>query len=400
MPLGFANNIFTASSTTAGADWSAWDGSSDVTQDTVSFSGNVEHFLSFEWFDETYGLVVYSKDPGAGFDQIKVRLVTNTNDTLTYGLEVDHSVTNYTGFTRNDGFVGRTANGEIIVKINDNTGKFRTYWMSGSSLQQSDLVTTTMPAGGTGLIRNTDGDFIIQNRVRTIYKVTFSNIATSTPSDSITELEFGTSSTMIQLTEQVNGFFDKNTVIGFYDYGGSGLKPSGKANKMDVTGGDGDPTVSFSGLSEITFDLVAGSTASIGWEQPHPPFETTDFTNKSLFWELSNTPSGTQRITKYVSGATSYAQANITDADIPNGDTSVNGIYVGSNDTVFLYMMMDIGTNSLIFIRYNTSTNTIDQPLIVDNGASFTSEEARLCRWGNDRAMLMYNGDKIRLLVP
>ena len=64
MPLGFANNIFTASSTTAGADWSAWDGSSDVTQDTVSFSGDVEHFLSFEWFDETYNESLYFHNRG------------------------------------------------------------------------------------------------------------------------------------------------------------------------------------------------------------------------------------------------------------------------------------------------------------------------------------------------
>ena len=399
MPLGFANNIFTASSTTAaGADWSAWDGSSDVTQ-TVSFASDVEHFLGFEWFDSTYGLVIYCKDPGAGNDQIKVRLVTNTNDTLTYGSEVDHSTTNTISYTRNDGHIGRTANGEIIVKINDNTGKFRTYWMSGSSLQQSDLVTTTMPGGGTGLTRNSDGDFIGQDRDRTLFKVTFSNIATSTPSDSITELTFGTSSEMIRLDKQVNGFFDKNTVIGFYDFNEDGNADDTKENKMDVTSGDGDHTVSFSGLGSQALDLEAASTNTIGFEQPHPPFETTDFSNHSLFLERSNT--GNQRITKYVSGATSYTQANITDTDIPDGDTSVNGIYVGSNDTIFLYAMLELSPTALVcFVKYNTSTNTITKMFQVLNGSSFTSEEARLCRWGNDRAIFMFNGNKIRLLVP
>ena len=94
-------------------------------------------------------------------------------------------------------------------------------------------------------------------------------------------------------------------------------------------------------------------------------------------------------------------QANITDTDIPDGDTSVNGIYVGSNDTIFLYAMLELSPTALVcFVKYNTSTNTITKMFQVLNGSSFTSEEARLCRWGNDRAIFMFNGNKIRLLVP
>ena len=69
--------------------------------------------------------------------------------------------------------------------------------------------------------------------------------------------------------------------------------------------------------------------------------------------------------------------------------------------TIQLYAMLELSPTALVcFVKYNTSTNTITKMFQVLNGSSFTSEEARLCRWGNDRAIFMFNGNKIRLLVP
>ena len=85
MPIGFSNSILTTSaSSTTGADFSSYDGSNDITT-TVSLG--VKNWMGFMNFDDTYGVVFYTKDQsGSNNDKIMARLVTKaSDDSLTFG---------------------------------------------------------------------------------------------------------------------------------------------------------------------------------------------------------------------------------------------------------------------------------------------------------------------------
>ena len=201
----------------------------------------------------------------------------------------------------------------------------------------------------------------------------------------------------------IPGFVDKDTPIRLQvdptpASGSAG--DTGLPVKMDLTStGSGQTEGTFAGLSEATFNLDSGS-GTIAWtSQATPPFPTTDFNDRMLFIELQS-GGGKLRMTNYKAGDTSYSQYTLTDSDIPGSDTECCGIFVGSDNTIFLFNIMDISNDKIWIFRYNTSTNVLEKVLSVDHGEDFDQEKVKLCRWGNDRAVLMYNDNKIRLLVP
>ena len=202
----------------------------------------------------------------------------------------------------------------------------------------------------------------------------------------------------------VPGFVDKDTPIRLQvepdpDPGYPG--DAGLPVKIDLTTtGIGQTEGTFAGLSEATFNLVADSTATLQWAYScTPPFPTTDFNDRLLLIERQGS-GGVLRMTNYKSGDTSYSQTTLTDAEIPSGDTQMNGIFVGPDNTIFLFNQMDETEEEIWIYRYNTVTNVLEKVLSVDNGEGFNQVRCKLCRWGNDRAVLMYNDNKIRLLVP
>jgi len=50
-------------------------------------------------------------------------------------------------------------------------------------------------------------------------------------------------------------------------------------------------------------------------------------------------------------------------------------------------------------MKYIYSTNTLSEVFRIAKGSAWNIEQTRISRWGDDRAVLFYDDDKIRLLT-
>ena len=408
MPLGFANNIFTASSTTAGADWANWDGTNDstITVTSITTGSNYGRWIGFCDFNDDYGLVFATHNKsGASNDDIVYAKLQNSDDTLTYSGQAVHLTTSGTTFSSEHGSIVKTNGGNIFANIGDLGDGARIYSISGSTVTQHTNFdsSSTESSKNCQFFRQPSSNVYVnlQNQaIGELVTLTDNGNSSSDSTGTETGLANPSSDWFFSKNYIIPGFVDEDTPIRLKsptaDNGDDGLPV-----KMDLTStGSGQTPGTFAGLSAQTFNLNASTTNALEfYRNATSPFPTTDFNDRMLFIERDNTVDKL-RMTNYKAGDTSYSQATLTDSDIPISDTSVQGIFVGSNNTIFLFTIMDIPNDKIWIFRYNTSTNVLEKVLSIDHGEDFDQERVKLCRWGNDRAVLMYNDNKIRLLVP
>lgn len=399
MPIGFAKNIFTTSSAVAGADFSSYDGSNDI---TTTHSLNVKLWMGFMNFDDTYGVVFYTKDPGSSNDKIMARLVTKAaNDSLTFGSEVEHSTTNSTNFNAYAGVICRTQNNEIFAKFKDNADA-RVYRMSGSSMLQSNSFSFAHGVSGSSGAYNTgdqDGSgndkFFYTDNSRTLKTFFLVDADTTTPSIATTA-ETTVTPGHLNFDRMVKGFVDSSTMIGTFNTDGSNATDINKANKLVL--GNTSMTNTFAGLG--TFAKMSNLGGHYVREQATPEFPTTAFSDKLLLFERRTDNGGEIRVTQYKSGDTSYSQSTLQDSTIAQSDVSCGGCYLGGDDTTYFLMVPDFPEGEFAFMRYNTATNSLTRPILIDEGSAITAEEARFARWGNSRGIMFYDTNKVRIIKP
>ena len=145
MPLGFANNIFTASSTTAGADWANWDGSKDstITVNELTNGSNYGRWLGFCDFNDDYGLAFGIENQSGGTaDDIVYAKLQNSDDTLTYSGQAVHITTSTSSFSNEKGTIVKTNGGNIYASF-DVGSSGRIYSISGSTVTQHTAFSQT-----------------------------------------------------------------------------------------------------------------------------------------------------------------------------------------------------------------------------------------------------------------
>ncbi len=382
----------------SGKDWTTWDGTKDT---TFTLSG-AETQYGFSQITGNYGLIVYHEDnSSAGDDYMAVKLVTRAGTSISFGSQVIHNQASQfdkTAGSSSTGTLARTADGAVI--LGDRTGKFRTYYMSGSTLVQSDLIS---PAegfnifGGSG-IRRSDGNFI-QYDDNEIIEYSVTDAKTSTPEMTQTEIAlFNSPAQAKQFIEQVPGFVDDDTAI-FFQVNDSNANQF-KAFKYAVNGAD-NTRGEFTGLGfdDYTSDSAGGTTmAEVDATFMTPPFETTGFSDIALQIE-ADAGGGKLVMHAYRNGDTTYKTATVSATGIGNTFLG-SGCWVGPTNNVFLYCGQTNdgdGTVTHTLYKYVYSTNTFTLVTTIDGGSS-TSNNPTLARFGNDNAMLTFGPGHVRLL--
>ena len=412
MPIGFAKSILTGGAGT-GVDWANWDGSKDSTITVSSLTNSTDYgrWLGFCDFNDDYGLAFGIENQSGGTnDDIVYAKIQNSGDTLTYSGQAVHFTTSSSSWTNEQGAILKTNGGNIWATFNAGSLDSRVYSISGSTVTQHTAFAEQFYTNQNSTMFRQPGSNVYAN-CNTMPQGELSTLVDNGDSSSnasvpITQLRnpsgaggmYYFSSSYI-----VPGFVDQDTPIRLQsatspESGDSG--DTGIPVTMDLTStGTGQVEGTFAGLSAATFN-VESSTNVVEWAYScTPPFPTTDFNDRLLLIERQGS-GGVLRMTNYKSGDTSYSQTTLTDAEIPSGDTQMNGIFVGPDNTIFLFNQMDETEEEIWIYRYNTVTNVLEKVLSVDNGEGFNQVRCKLCRWGNDRAVLMYNDNKIRLLVP
>ena len=400
MPIGFANHILAQGTTAAGADFSSYDGSNDITT-TVSLG--VKHWMGFMNFDDTYGVVFYTKDQsGSNNDKMMARLVTKaSDDSLTFGSEVEHSTTNSTGYTQFAGVICRTQANEIFVKFKDNA-QARVYREVNGALAQSNAFSFSHGVSGSAGAYNTgeqdesgNDKFIYTDNNKTLKSFILLNADASTPHiSSAAETTFTPGH--LNFDRSVKGFFNSSTLLGTFNTDGTNATDTFKVNKLVI--GNTSMTNTFSGLG--TFDNLDNLGGHYAIEQATPYFPTTDFSDRFLLLERRTTNGGEIRITQYKSGDTTYSQDTLQDSTIAQSDISCGGCYLGGDDTTFFLMVPDFSEGEFAMVRYNTSTNSLTKAVLIDEGSTISAEEARFARWGNSRGIMLYDTNKVRIIKP
>ena len=381
---------------TGGANWKGWDGSNDVTYTRTGANG----IVAFNYFSNVYGMLV-TGNTNAGDDDLQCTLVTRSGDTVSFGTPVTHNTAS--GLTAgssgsSQGGLGRTASGELILQ--DDVGKFRTYYMSGSSMTQSNLISSgQFVSNGTGGIRRSDGGFISYSN-NVIRNSSLTDPATSTPEMAETAEALWSSPQQAKgFTEQIPGFVDDDTAI-FFQVNASNADQF-KAYKYDLTGSNNARgTFTDLGFDDYAEDSSTSQLAEMDLTYMTPPFETTGFNDTALQLE-GDAGGGTLTMHAYQNGDTSYSTSTLAVSGI--GDiTEGNGCFVGPNNSVFLYAGLKNdgdGTFTIHVLKYVLSTNTLTQVTTIDAGA-MTSEMSGLHRFDDNYAILHYDTTKVRLLIP
>lgn len=392
--MPFTAPLFIASS----KDWAEWDGTKDT---TFSLSGADTQY-AFSQITGNYGLIIYHVDnSSAGDDYMAVRLVTRTGDSISFGSQVIHnqsSVFDKLAGASSSGTLARTADGAVI--LGDRTGKFRTYYMSGSTLVQSDLIapgSVYVTSGGSG-IRRSDGNFI-QYDDNEIIEYSVTDAKTSTPEMALVEEAlFNSPAQSKAFIEQVPGFVDDDTAI-FFQVRDTDANQF-KAFKYAVNGAD-NTRGDFTGLGfdDYTSDSAGGTTmAEVDATFMTPPFETTGFSDIALQIE-ADSGGGKLVMHAYKNGETTYKTATVSATGI--GDTFLgNGCWVGPTNNVFLYCGQSSdgdGTVTYKLYKYVYATNTFSIVATIDGGSS-QANNPTLARFGNDNAILTFGPNHVRLL--
>ena len=382
--------------TGGGANWAGWDGSKDVTYTRTGADG----IVAFNYFSDVYGMLV-TGNSNAGDDDLQCTLVTRSGDTVSFGAPVTHNTSSgleagTTGSSR--GGLGRTASGELILQ--DAVGKFRTYYMSGASMTQSDLISNgQFVSSGIGGIRRSDGGFISYSG-NVIRNSSLTDPATSTPEMAETaEALWSSPQQAKHFTEQIPGFVDDDTAI-FFQVNVSNADQF-KAYKYDLTGSNNARgTFTDLGFDDYNEDSSASQLAEMDRVYMTPPFETTGFNDTALQLE-GDAGGGTLTMHAYQNGDTSYSTSTLAVSGI--GDiTEGNGCFVGPNNNVFLYAGLKgpvDGTWTIHVLKYVLPTNTLTQVTTIDAGV-MTSEICGLHRFDDNYAILHYDTTKVRLLIP
>jgi hypothetical protein len=416
MPIGFSNSILGTGAGSTASNWAAWDGSNDSTYDIDTLVGGTnvtQQWLGFCAFSDTHGVTASISGAG-GTRYINYHVLKNSNDTVT-------SPGNATGLNTGGSTFGNSAQDSRGFLTQTNGGNILSSWGNAATNDtqilsiSGDTVTahTAFNAGSLG--GDTRANFIFRRPGTNVFNILNDG---GNRGYKMTLTENGNSSSAaIGADITVNGDFyyegrtfpghvDANTMLMSTGADASAIQPI--KIEFDETGSQTAGT--FSGppngnLAGVWSDYSSSSGIDQSPYSGTPPYFTTDFNDTMLFFSIGGSGgdgNGNKKLNclAYKAGESSFSSSNIITVSAGTiVDTHVTGCFVGADNDVFLLSLIQTSTDSLVVFKYVLSTNTLSEVFRVANGSNWDSEQARLARWGDDRAILIYNNDKIRLLT-
>ena len=411
MPLGFSKSIFSKGASSTGADWAAWDGSNDSTYDIDTLHGvsnTTEQWLGFCSFSDTHGIAASVSGHGTGTEKtITYHVLKNTSDTVTATSRVTGFSTGSNSYASSllKGFLVPTNGGNILSSWgNAATNDTQLVSISGDTLTAH----TAFNAGSLGGDSRTQWIFrrpgtnvynVLPDGKRLGYKMTLTENGNSSSAAIGADISLGSNSDFYYSNPGIPGHVDANTMHVIKAADSNSIQPT----KMEFDSTGAQSLSLFSGSPSSNIDMESADNY-VAWPQGmDPPYYTTDFNDTSLFIERgSGGGAGGDKIRCHVykAGETSFNRSNIlTISAGDTGDTHYTGCFVGADNDVFLFSMIQPATDSLIVCKYIYSTNTLSEVFRIVKGSDWNIEQTRISRWGDDRAVLFYDDDKIRLLT-
>ena len=404
MPLGFANSILTASSTTTTTNaFKDYDGSNDV---TFTRNAAVVGFLGFAPFNDEYGVSLHIDDGGSGStnDEVRYDVIRNNSGTLSITSQNQDfrptSTPNYTNFRAN---IVPTNGGNIYGFAPTGVGLVdaRIFSISGATVTCHTAFNSAQDQGDGGrLFRRPGTDEYVHMKSRSAAVMTLTDNGDSSSSTIGADTSIASSDMFYDNKRAINGFKDANTGLMWKTIEDS---PSTNINsivpfEIDLTTTGTQSVTAISGVSAVALNLNTSVSNVIDFGQAGSnPFQTTDFNNTLMFWERKGTDPGAIRVHHYTSGDSSITTSNTINFSHADGDISPTGCFVGANNDVFLFAMLAT-TTKLIIMKFVKSTNTLSTITTITE--TFNVEKCRMSRWGDDAALLQYNDTKMRLLLP
>ena len=417
MPIGFAKSVFSQSATAAGGSttaWRSWDGSNDVTTniDTLApgASSAIDNWLGFCEFSDTHGLAFGIKDFTHSNDKIVYRVIKNTSDSLSSpggGDFVSGSNNENRDF---NGALIPTAAGNIFSLSNHTAGRVGAIYSLSGDTATRHTEFNIQSAGGEGfahgIVRVAGSDvYITRNNQNQFQKITLTDNGNSSSISAATEVTF--SGTYYYTKNGPRGFVNANTMLLMASDTYDNVSTNGDAIipltfDLTDTGTGNTPDRVFSDATKQDLDMNSSNNfmqMSMNHSMPH---FTTDFSDKTYHFErLGSGASNQIRTHVFKSGESDIQTSNtITLSTGTDSDTSFSCIHVGDTDDVLLMAFIQVGADSLKILKYIYSTNTLSEVVSIANGSDWTHERLKLARWGNDRAIMLYDDGKMRLLKP
>jgi len=420
MPLGFSKSIFSKGAST-GANWAAWDGSNDSTYDIDTLHGvsnTTEQWLGFCSFSDTHGIAASISGHGSGTEKtITYHVLKNTSDTVT-------ATSRVTGISTGSNSYGGTANHQRGFLVPTNGGNILSSWGNSASNDtqlvsiSGDTLTahTAFNAGSLGGDSRTNFIFrrpgtnvfnILTDGGNRAYKMTLTENGNSSSAAIGADIIVGSNSDFYYKGRTFPGHVDANTMLMSTGTDNSAIQPI--KIEFDETGSQTAGT--FSGPPNANLAGVWSDYGGVGSgidQSPYsgqPPYPTTDFNDTMLFFSHGGgggDGNGSKKLHcfAYKAGEANFSSSNtITVSAGTVSDLHMTGCFVGPDNDVFLMSIIQAATDSLVVFKYILSTNTLSEVFRIAKGSDWNIEQARLARWGDDRAVLFYDDDKIRLLT-
>jgi hypothetical protein len=230
------------------------------------------------------------------------------------------------------------------------------------------------------------------------YKMTLTENGNSSSAAIGADITLGSNSDFFYGNPGIPGHVDANTMHVIKSADGDSIQPT----KMEFDSTGAQSLSLFSGSPSSNND-IEDSDNYIAWPQGmDPPYYTTDFNDTSIFIARGGGGSNTAKVQvhAYKAGESSFNKSDILSVSAGTiTDTHVTGCFVGADNDVFLFSMVQVATDALVVFKYIYSTNTLSEVFRIAKGSDWNIEETRISRWGDDRAVLFYDDDKIRLLT-
>lgn len=415
MPIGFANSIFGtgAGSSASSNSFLEYDGSNDSTYDIDTLVGGsnvVQQWLGFCAFSDTHG-VTASINATGGTRYINYHVLKNSNDTLTSPGNATGLNTGTGTYTNERGLLTQTNGGNILASFGPaTTNDTQILSISGDSLTAH----TAFDAGRVG--GDNQNHFVYRQPGTNVfvtlsdgenagYKFTLTENGDSSSISVGADVSWGENVDYHYTKGHFPGFIDANTMLGLADPASNNDGSKVRAVKFNygVTGNQNLSTTALSGTPTSDVDLESADNYFQQSRSSNPAFYTTDFNDTSLFWERGGNSGNTAkvRVHAYKAGDTSWSRSNIMSLTAgTTSDTSFQGCFVGANNDVFLATFVQASISAVVVMKYVLSTNTLSEVFRISNSSSWDVEKIRIARWGDDRAILLYNNNKVRLLKP
>jgi len=407
MPIGFAKQIFAQGTTTAGTNFTGWDGSNDTTFTTTT---TTKHFIGFAPFNNEYGVLISAKDNGSD-DQIQYDVIRNQSGTLSItdggNTFINTGVADYLDLR---GLVAPTQDGAVICEVEASASTiYHRFTISSGTVTRSDGKTTARNRYSYPLFVNRTGETTGYNNInygKAAQKITstdhFASNETVTNHLDSTGYHYGDG-------RSLPGFVDKDTVFWLNSQtSGQKLQP----HKLDLTDTNVQSFTAFSGSPTNSTTMAQFDTANstnFGTNtydfdtHATPAYNETGFNDIALLMRRETTGGANKLVMEsYKAGDSSVQRSNIVTLSTGStaGDSSGTGCFVGATNDTFLFAGADITNNRVWVCKFQQSTNTLTEILNFSETlpTATGAEEVRLHRWFNQGALMTIGNTKIRFI--